>query len=157
MTPTGDAAPEVTDAGFTLTRVLDAPREEVWELWTAPGELTHWFHPGGATTRVESISVDLCVGGRYRYAMVDDRTGEATFVGGVYLEVQEPERLVFTWGHPDDAVDEVPVITVTLAGLGERTEIRLDVRGIAGPPGRDTAASGWAEALDLLADRLAAR
>jgi uncharacterized protein YndB with AHSA1/START domain len=128
---------------FTVTRVVDAPRDVVWRLWTDPGELAHWFHPRGMRTLPESVTVDVRAGGRYAYTMVlEDGTG-ATPAGGAYLEVVEPERLVFTWGTADDD----SVVEVTLTGRGDRTEVSLTVRGVTGPDVRD----GWTGALDNLA------
>lgn len=140
-----------TGPQFTLTRVVDAPRAVVWRLWTDPAELTHWLHPRGMRTPRESISVDLRPGGRYAYTMVrEDGTGGSP-TGGVYLDVAEPERLVFTWGDPG-AADDAGVIEVTLTERGDRTEVSLTVRGIAGHPGDGNVHDGWAEALDILAE-----
>ena len=151
--PADDAASE--RAQFTLTRRVDAPRETVWQLWTDPDELTFWFHPRRAKAPRELISVDLRVGGRYRYTVIDDRNGHSTVFGGAYLEIREPERLAFTWGHPDDPVGEATVVTVTLTADGERTEIILHVRGVGGRPGEGRAYDGWDQALDTLVERLA--
>jgi uncharacterized protein YndB with AHSA1/START domain len=150
--PADDAASE--RAQFTLTRRVDAPRETVWQLWTDPEELTFWFHPRGATSPRELISVDLRVGGRYRYTVIDDSTGDSTVFGGAYVEIREPERLAFTWGHPDDRTGEATVVTVTLTAHGERTEITLHVRGLEGRPGQGRAYDGWDQALDTLVNRL---
>ncbi len=151
-TPTGKETPQ-----FTLTRTVDAPRATVWLLWTDPEELAYWLHPGGVSTPRDSISVDLRVGGRYRYAMVDDQSGEQHPMGGVYLEVSEPDRLVFTWGDPDGPVDGASVITVTPTERGSKTDVRLHGRGIARRPGGGGAYDGWGEALDVLVQRLATR
>jgi uncharacterized protein YndB with AHSA1/START domain len=142
---------------FTLTRVVAARRELVWDLWTDPGELAHWFHPRGTHTPRDLISVDLRVGGRYRYTMVDDSSGQSTVAGGVYLELRRPERLSFTWGHPEEPPDSAPTVTLTLAEVGEQTELTLHVRGTAARPGDDTASTGWQQALDALADQLRTR
>ena len=152
-----DATRRAVIPQFIITRTVDAPRAAVWQLWTDPEELSYWFHPGGMSTPRDSISVDLRVGGRYRYTMVDDETGERHPIGGVYLDVSEPERLVFTWGDPGEQAAEAPVITVTLADRGEQTELSLHVRGLAGRPGARGAYDGWDEALSALVDRRATR
>lgn len=156
MTGRVERAPSTSpdEPQFTLTRLLDARRETVWEMWTDPGELAHWFHPRGAHTPRELISVDLRVGGRYRYTMVDDSSGHSTVAGGVYLELRRPERLSFTWGHPDEPPEPAPTVTVMLVEAGERTELTLHVRGIAARPGDASAWAGWHQALDALADEL---
>lgn len=133
---------------------MRAARETVWRLLTEPAELARWLHPGGMTTPAESVEVDLRQGGAYRYAMVDDATGDRHVRGGEYLEVRAPERLAFTWGLTDGGGGEAAVVTVTLFEHDGETEITLDVRGVAGCPGDGGVYDGWSEALDALADAL---
>ncbi|MEE1929679.1 SRPBCC domain-containing protein [Streptomyces sp. TRM 70351] len=138
--------------GFTITRMLDAPRDLVWRAWTEPDEMARWFHPRGATTPREEVHVDLRVGGRYGYVMVADGTGERVSTGGTYLEIDEPGRLVFTWGHPDAAADASPVITLTFADLGAKTEMTFRLQGAPGQAGDGFMHDGWTSALDVLAE-----
>lgn len=140
--------------GFTITRVLVAPRDLVWHAWTEPDEMARWFHPRGATTPREDVHVDLRVGGQYGYVMVSEETGERISTGGTYLEIAEPERLVFTWGHPEAAVDESPVITLTFADLGDDTEMTFRLQGAPGQAGDGFMYDGWVSALDVLAETL---
>ena len=86
--------------------------------------------------------------------MIDDLTGDPTAFGGVYVEIREPQRLAFTWGHPDDPVETATVVTVSLARHGEQTDITLHVRGLQGRPGEGRAYDGWDQALDALADQI---
>lgn len=139
---------------FTITRVFDAPREVIWRAWTDPDEAAHWWHPREVRTPRESVRVDLRVGGGYEYTMIAPDNSEYP-TAGEYLEVVEPERLVFTWGSPGDDRTEVPVITVTLAELdGDRTEMMFHLRGIEGKPGDGFVYDGWNEAFDALAEHL---
>lgn len=150
-----DAA-TTTKPGFTIDRVFDAPRELVWRTWTDPEEAPYWLHPRGITTPRESVDYDVRAGGRYRYTMVA-QDGATYPTVGTYREVTPPERLVFTWGSPGDPDEEMPVITVELAehgAAGAQTRMTFNLQGIAGQPGDDNVYDGWAEALELLAERL---
>jgi uncharacterized protein YndB with AHSA1/START domain len=143
---------------FTITRVLDAPREAVWRAWTDPDEAPYWLHPRGITTPRDHVDFDVRPGGRYRYTMVAaDGTEYPT--AGTYHEVAPFDRLVFTWGSPGDADEIMPVITVELAdhGAGDQTHMTFHLKGIAGQPGDENVFDGWTEAFDLLAERLATR
>jgi uncharacterized protein YndB with AHSA1/START domain len=144
-----------TAPGFTLVRDFDATPEDLWSAWTDPDEIAVWWHPRGASTPRESVQVDARVGGRYTYTMVNDETGDAYPTGGVYLEVQPFERLVFTWGDPDAAPDDAPVATVTLAPNGGRTRMTFELRGVEGRPGDGFFYDGWDSALDVLVDYIA--
>ncbi len=119
------------ERGFTLTRVLDAPREDVFRAWAEP-ELLEWFRNPAFPAR-GPIEVDLRVGGTWKLMMVVDEETEY-FTGGVYREIVPVERLVFTWGASDgwpkidrDRLDEAPLVTVLLNEVGDRTELILDV------------------------------
>jgi uncharacterized protein YndB with AHSA1/START domain len=143
-----------TDKGFTLTRELDATPEQIWRAWTVPAEAADWWHPAGLHTPVESVSIDARPGGRYAYTMVSDLSGEEHPTGGVYREVAEPEKLVFTWGSPDDDPDDALLITVTIRSLGELSRIVFDLRGYEGMSGDGDIYDGWESALDELARHL---
>jgi uncharacterized protein YndB with AHSA1/START domain len=141
---------------FTITRVFDAPRDVIWRAWTDPDEAPIWWHPRGVTTPRESVELDVRPGGRYRYTMVGpDGTDYPT--GGVYREITPPERLVMTWGSPDDPDEIAPVITIELAEHGERgeqTHMTFHVLGIDAAPGDENVYDGWDSAFDLLVEHL---
>jgi uncharacterized protein YndB with AHSA1/START domain len=46
-----------TDREIVISRVLDAPRELVWEVWTDPRHVVHWWGPDGFTTTIETMDV----------------------------------------------------------------------------------------------------
>lgn len=142
---------------FTITRVLDAPRETVWRAWTDPDEAPYWLHPRDITTPREKVAFDVRPGGAYRYTMVSPDGTEYPTVG-TYREVEPFDRLVFTWGSPGDDDAVMPVITVELAEQGtsgEQTLMTFQLDGIAGQPGDSDVYDGWSEAFDLLDERLA--
>lgn len=139
-----------TTRGFTLVRNLDATPIEIWDAWTNPDAVAHWLHPRGLTTPRESVSIDARVGGRYVYTMVNDHIGEEYVTGGEYREVVSHEKLVFTWGGPDENPDDCPLITVTIEPLGELTRMRFDLRGRDGMRGDADVYDGWDSALDVL-------
>lgn len=143
-----------TTKGFTLVRELDATPAEIWEAWTNPDEAARWWHPRGVSTPRETVHIDARVGGSYSYTMVNDTNGETYPTAGEYREVVEPEKLVFTWGAPDDDDADRPVITVTIEPLGVLTRMTFDLRGFDGMRGDEFMYDGWEDALDALAGLL---
>ncbi len=143
-----------TQKQFTIVRVFDAPRDVLWRAWTDPEEWPHWMHLTGLTTPRESVSADVRAGGRYGYTMVaPDGTGYPS--GGVYREVVEPERLVFTWADPADPDGDAPLITVTLDDLGDgRTQQTFHVLGVDGHAGDDFIYDGWDQVFEELTGHL---
>lgn len=134
-----------TQPEFSITRSLDAPRKLVWRAWTEESELAQWLRPFGVST--DSVSFDVRIGGHYAYTMTNDETGEKFPTGGVFLEVEPMDRLVFTWGEPGAPVETAPVITLSFADQGSGTELVFHLRGFAGEPGDGFVYDGWDEAL----------
>jgi uncharacterized protein YndB with AHSA1/START domain len=134
---------------FTITRVLDAPREVVFRAWTHPTHVTAWFGPGGFTTPLSTIEMDVRPGGAWRATLIRDDDGVEYPTGGFYIEVVEPERLVFTWGAPGDSGEE-SVVTVVLADLGGRTEMTFHQAGFTTDESRKNVHDGWSSCLDRL-------
>lgn len=143
-----------TAKGFTLVRNLDATPQAIWSAWTEPDELAEWWHSSGLHTPRESVDVDLSVGGRYRYTMVDDSSEQSYPTGGVYREIEPIARLVFTWGEPESDPDDTPVVTVTIEPAGDLTRLTFDLRGVDGMKGDDFFYDGWEGALDALVQHL---
>ena len=50
-----------------ITRIIDAPREQVFSAWTEPQQIRRWWGPGEFTC--PEAEVDLRPGGAYRLAM----------------------------------------------------------------------------------------
>jgi uncharacterized protein YndB with AHSA1/START domain len=140
--------------GFTITRVFDAPREQVWREWTRPESFADWF--GGAQSEVplSSVSMDVRPGGSWRATMFAGPGRHEIRWKGEYLEVVEPERLVLTFS--DQPGDERELVTVVLTDLGDgRTEMVVEQRGRMSPEQYDRAKKGWGGFFDRLAERLA--
>ena len=93
---------------FTVTRILDAPRERVWQVLTQPSHFEGWL-PAKSGTAV----LDVRTGGSWR-ATVISAEGEEIDLTGRYDEVAEPDRVVMT--VPGDAVT-----AITLAAMPDDT------------------------------------
>jgi uncharacterized protein YndB with AHSA1/START domain len=147
--------------GFTLVREFNATPAEIWDAWTNPDEAAQWWHPRGVSTLRETVRIDARVGGTYAYTMVNDASGDEYPTVGEYREVVPFEKLVFSWGRPDDNPEDRPLITVTIEPLasglsGERTRMTFDLRGYDAAPGDGDVYDGWDSALDVLKDHFAA-
>ncbi len=81
------------DRDLILTRLIDAPPEKVYAAWTQPPLLKLWFAPLPWTTPI--VEADLRPGGTSLIVMRSEKGDDFPYQG-VYLEVVENERLVFT-------------------------------------------------------------
>ena len=146
------SVPETAARAFTITRVFDAPRELVFAAWTNPEHLAQWWGPHGVTTPLSTISADVRPGGTWRATMIRDDNGRRYPMGGEYIEVSPPERLVFTWGDAEDMDDPAgaSVVTVDLADLGGKTRMRFHQAGFSVTEERENVRDGWSEAFERL-------
>ena len=141
------------EAGITITRVFDAPRERVWKEWTEPERFADWFGGTESEVPLSSVSMDVRQGGSWRLTMHAPR-GEIQWKGE-YREVVEPERLVLTISD-QPGEEEYELVTVVLTDLGDgRTEMHLEQRGRMTPEQYERAGQGWSTFLDRIAERLA--
>jgi uncharacterized protein YndB with AHSA1/START domain len=74
-------------------------RHSMSTCMTTPAHLTHFWGPVGVSTPIENITLDLRPGGIFETVMVNDADGTRFPSRGVYVEVIEPEKLV--WTEPD--------------------------------------------------------
>jgi uncharacterized protein YndB with AHSA1/START domain len=145
----------VTEYGFTVTRVFDAPRERVWKEWTEPERFADWFGGAGSEVPLSSVSMDVTPGGRLQLTMFSGPARHESRWKGEYREVVEPERLVFTISdQPGDERHEL--VTVVLTDLGDgRTEMRFEQRGHLRPEQYERTREGWGTFFDRMDERLA--
>jgi uncharacterized protein YndB with AHSA1/START domain len=79
---------------IVLMRVVDAPRALVFQIYTDPAAIPHWWGPRRLTTTVDVM--DVRPGGRWRYVQRGPDGSEHGF-RGEYREIAPPERLVQTF------------------------------------------------------------
>ena len=87
-----------SDTELVMTRVFDAPRELVFEAHTSCEHFVHWWGP--QKYDVADCDIDFGVGGTWRI-VIRSQDNEVTFFGD-YLEIEAPERFVWTFGFNDD-------------------------------------------------------
>ncbi|MBS1511343.1 MAG: SRPBCC family protein [Bacteroidetes bacterium] len=75
-----------------ITRLLKAPRELVWEVWTDPEHIKHWWGPNGFTNTI--FTMDVKPGGEWDFIM-HGPDGTDYKNKSVYVEVDPPGKLVF--------------------------------------------------------------
>ena len=85
------------ETDLSLTRILAAPRSLLWECWTDPRHIPHFFVP--APHKVVAVDIDLRVGGRFDTVFEVD--GNRMDNRGVWLELIPGEKLVFTDGYTE--------------------------------------------------------
>lgn len=133
-----------TVTALRMTRTIGADRQAVWDAWTRPEHMKKWScpEPGG----VIDLSSDFRVGGEFHIRMSVEGTEYNAF--GTYREIDEPNRLVYTWDWKEDEhrAGET-VVTVEFADVEGGTEVALVHEGFPAVEAREGHEQGWGACL----------
>lgn len=103
-----------SDTEFVMTRVVDAPRELVFDAYTKPEHVPNWLlGPEGWTMPI--CEIDLRPGGSWHFVW-RHRNGDLLEMRGVYREIVRPERLVNTESWGADWPETLNTLTFTEHG-----------------------------------------
>lgn len=118
------ASPSPTaDREIVVSRVIDAPREIVFEAFTEVRHLAHWWGPDGFTTTTRGF--EFRVGGVWDFVMHGpDGTDYQEWIS--WTEITPPERIALLHGERrDDPNAFQSVLTFTADGPATRIEMRI--------------------------------
>jgi uncharacterized protein YndB with AHSA1/START domain len=111
---------------LVLTRLIDAPRDKVFQAWTDPVVLKQWFAPRPWST--PEAELDVRAGGS-SFVVMRDPDGNDHPYHGVYLEVIPNRKLVFTDAYSTAwQPSEKPSMTVILTFEDEGGKTRYTAR-----------------------------
>jgi uncharacterized protein YndB with AHSA1/START domain len=104
------------------SRLLNAPRELVFAVWTDPKQIVQWWGPRGFTTTSHEMSVTP--GGVWRFVMhgPDGRDYKNKII---FTEVVKPERLVYRHAGEEEHEDVRFHVTVTFQAEGRKTLLTM--------------------------------
>jgi predicted CoA-binding protein/uncharacterized protein YndB with AHSA1/START domain len=144
-----------SDLEIVATRVFDAPRELVFKAYTTPSLLQRWY--GSADTNVIVDRMDLKPRGSWR--VIDRGAGEADHAfSGVYLDVEPPSRLAYTFNYEPLPGNHEAVATVTFEEVDGQTRLVTSTRYLTVEDRDGMVKSGMeqgtAESMDRLAELL---
>ncbi|MBK6542647.1 MAG: SRPBCC domain-containing protein [Flavobacteriales bacterium] len=134
---------------LVLSRMINAPRELVFEAWSHPKHLVRWWGPNDFT--LPYCEQDFRVGGKYRFCMRAP-DGSDHWVRGEYTHINAPSRLVFTWLREDGEGDIWcdTVVEITFEQRGTTMLLTLNQTTFASVVHCEEHALGWNETLDRL-------
>lgn len=108
---------------LVVTKVFDAPVQNVWGAWTTPAVIARWFAPGIV---MDVQELDVQIGGHFRFAdPADIDQGEYT---GTYIVVEPFQELSFSvidYSETEDPAGVSAGFKVVFETVGEQTKITL--------------------------------
>ena len=145
-----DGAAPKEEREVLLTRVFDAPRELVFKAWTDPEHVAQWYGPAGFS--VVFLEMDVRPGGAWRKCMRSPE-GIDYWRRGVFREVVEPERLVFTYVSDDPLgiSGHETLVTITFADRGAKTLMTFRQAEFESVAARDSHRGGWTSCMERFA------
>ena len=117
-----DARNRDENRSLVTTRIFDAPRDLVFEAWTHPNHLSHWWGPNGFSITTQAF--DFRPGGIWRLVMHGpdgrDYQNHITFD-----EIVAPERIAFHHSYPEGSEKVHHRTLVTFEDLGGKTRLTM--------------------------------
>ena len=154
-----------------FSRLIDAPRDLLFEVWTEAKHFAQWFGP--REVEVPFCEIEPWPGGLIHFC--HRHRGMEIWIKGAYREFVTGKRLVFELGFvdadgrpaahpmfPDWPLDAVILTTVTFADRSNKTELNIRQQILPAEAAaksvvkrmREATHAGWTETLDRLSDYL---
>jgi uncharacterized protein YndB with AHSA1/START domain len=98
---------------FSVERTFNAPKADVWRVWTNADSIQKWWGPKGYTALV--VRNNVAESGSYLWAMKSDQ-GRISWTTGVYREVVANEKIVSTMSFADETGKSIPASQASIPG-----------------------------------------
>lgn len=115
-----ETLPETAEREIVSSRIIDAPREKVFEAFRNPDILARWWGPEGFTNSFQTF--DLQPGGTWEFVM-HGPDGTHYPNKSAFVEITAPERVVF-----DHVVPPIFRMTVTFEKAEQADKTRFGFR-----------------------------
>ena len=107
---------DTSDRELIITRLLNAPRELVWDVFTIPEHIKNWWGPNGFTNTIDKM--DVKPGGEWEFVM-HGPDGTDYKNKSIYKEIIRPERIVF-----EHVSGPKFIATITFTAEGNKTYLK---------------------------------
>jgi uncharacterized protein YndB with AHSA1/START domain len=131
-------------AAVVVRRTIAASADELFDAWLDPEALAIWMRPGPVSSAVASL--EAREGGSYEITM-QGQSGPIVHKG-VYLQIDRPKRLVFTWASLGTQMRDT-LVTVDFVSIDEQTEVIVTHEQLP-ESARPSHGIGWTHALEHL-------
>ena len=109
---------------IVITRIIDAPRERVFEAMTDPKQVVKWWGPYGFSTTIHEM--DVRPGGTWRF-MMHSPDGVDYPNKIVYTEIVPPERIAYLHGSDQEDDHGAFHASVTFVEQGNKNQLTLRI------------------------------
>jgi uncharacterized protein YndB with AHSA1/START domain len=152
MSAKSKPAKQKVEMKVSVTRVVKAPCQLVYQAWTDPKQLAQWFSPEDA--KCQSVAADVRVGGAHRIHLISQKDNRDHIAVGEYKQVIPNQLLQFTW-HWEHYHMPDSVITVSFEDLGKTTRVTLVHEGLPDQEDVEQHGQGWTSLMKKFARLMA--
>jgi len=141
----------MTDLTVNVSKTINSPIEKVFDAWLDPELLAQFILPMPDMPHPQT-ETDAREGGSFTIIMHvgDDKIPHT----GEYLEINRPDKLVFTWVSPFST--EGSTVTILFSDLGDdKTHVELTHIKFIDEESRANHEGGWGNILKTLNDVIA--
>jgi len=140
----------MTDLTVNVTKIVHAPIKRVFDAWLNPETLSQFILPMPGMSQ-PLVETDAREGGNFSIIM---QVGEDKIPHtGKYLEINRPNKLIFTWESPFSP--DGSTVTLKFTDIGEnKTNINLTHTKFVDEESRANHEGGWGNILECLNDVL---
>lgn len=122
MTQQNEMVTDTADREIVINRLLNAPRELVFEAFTKPEHLINWWGPKGFTNTFNNY--ELRVGGQWNFMMHGpDGTDYPNQI--IYTEIVKPSYLAYTHGTGQPNDTHGFSVTITFEDQNGKTNLTM--------------------------------
>ncbi|GAA0255588.1 SRPBCC domain-containing protein [Haladaptatus pallidirubidus] len=139
---------------ITVSRVIEAPTERVYEAFLTPDDIAVWSPPEGFRAEVQEVEPEE--GGSFRVENIGEAEGMEQYshtFEGTYQELKRGEKIV--WTDESGEGEDSSTVTVTLNAVPDGTEVTLRLDGISEDVAEEYGvAEAWEDSLRKLAGQV---
>lgn len=138
-----------------VSRLINAPREQVFDAWIKSEKLAKWWGPNGF--RNPRCEIDARAGGKIYIEMIRESDGKMFPLDGEVEEIVAPSRIVLRARGYNPANDKTTIedrVTATFEDRDGKTLVTVHLFVLAVAPAFAESASrmdiGWSQSLERL-------
>ncbi len=141
---------------LNITKLIEAPRDEVFKAWITPELMMQWFGPKNFSTPI--CRLDAQPDGEI-YLEMEDLDGKRYPIKGVFEEIETPEQIVFTSSTVEDINGDPNLInreTISFREQDGGTKMTLHIEVLKATPkvAQELLSMelGWSQSFDKLGE-----
>jgi uncharacterized protein YndB with AHSA1/START domain len=134
-----------------LSKSFTVPKVRLYQAWINPDDLKQWWHPMGTTLQEATTKPE--VGAPVKYVFVAEEGAQSLTISGVYKEVAEGERLVYTWNWqlPTATVNDSEfLLTIVFSSENSGSGLSVTQENFSNDEAVQPHREGWEKALNDL-------